>query len=73
MVMIMIMMVIIIIIIIIINIVIIQVTLTTIGYGDTVPKSWYGKLCASCFMLMGISLFALPAVSKNVYLNRRIY
>lgn len=43
----------------------IQVTLTTTGYGDTVPETWYGKMCASVFALCGISFFALPAVSIN--------
>ncbi|XP_029198953.2 potassium voltage-gated channel subfamily KQT member 4-like isoform X4 [Acropora millepora] len=37
------------------------VTLTTTGYGDTVPETWYGKMCASVFALCGISFFALPA------------
>ncbi|XP_068707026.1 potassium voltage-gated channel subfamily KQT member 1-like isoform X4 [Montipora foliosa] len=37
------------------------VTLTTTGYGDTVPETWYGKICASLFALCGISFFALPA------------
>lgn len=42
-----------------------QVTLTTTGYGDTVPETWYGKMFASVFALCGISFFALPAVSFN--------
>ncbi|KAL9963210.1 hypothetical protein ACROYT_G032388 [Oculina patagonica] len=37
------------------------VTLTTVGYGDTVPVTWYGKCCAALFALCGISFFALPA------------
>lgn len=39
-----------------------QVTLTTVGYGDAVPETWYGKCCAALFALCGISFFALPAV-----------
>ncbi|CAB4061655.1 KCNQ5 [Lepeophtheirus salmonis] len=38
-----------------------QITLCTVGYGDAVPKSWKGKIIASCCALLGISFFALPA------------
>lgn len=41
-----------------------QITVTTIGYGDTVPKTWMGKIVASCFSVFAISFFALPAVSN---------
>ncbi|KAG8199908.1 hypothetical protein JTE90_015895 [Oedothorax gibbosus] len=37
------------------------ITVTTIGYGDTVPKTWMGKIVASCFSVFAISFFALPA------------
>nr|CAB3258116.1 KCNQ4/5 voltage gated potassium channel subunit isoform 2 [Phallusia mammillata] len=37
------------------------VTLTTIGYGDKVPKTWIGRLIACCFAILGVSFFALPA------------
>ena len=37
------------------------VTFTTIGYGDKVPNSGIGKIIASIFSVLGISLFALPA------------
>lgn len=39
------------------------ITVTTIGYGDTVPRTWMGKIVASCFSVFAISFFALPAVS----------
>uniref|UniRef100_A0A1I8HV44 Potassium voltage-gated channel subfamily KQT member 1 n=1 Tax=Macrostomum lignano TaxID=282301 RepID=A0A1I8HV44_9PLAT len=37
------------------------ITVTTIGYGDTVPKTWLGKIVASCFSVFAISFFALPS------------
>lgn len=40
-----------------------QITLCTVGYGDTVPITWPGKIIASFCALLGISFFALPAVS----------
>lgn len=52
------------------------ITVTTIGYGDTVPRTWMGKIVASCFSVFAISFFALPAVSilkSHVFLNLLIY
>jgi hypothetical protein len=43
------------------------ITVTTIGYGDTVPRTWMGKIVASCFSVFAISFFALPAVSRTSY------
>lgn len=40
-----------------------QITLTTIGYGDKFPITWNGRLLAATFTLIGVSFFALPAVS----------
>jgi hypothetical protein len=34
-----------------------------VGYGDAVPETWQGKVIASFCALLGISFFALPAVS----------
>ena len=42
---------------------VIQITLCTVGYGDAVPVTWKGKVIASGCALLGISFFALPAVS----------
>ncbi|XP_075256229.1 potassium voltage-gated channel subfamily KQT member 1-like isoform X2 [Convolutriloba macropyga] len=36
-------------------------TVTTIGYGDIVPRTWMGKVVASIFSVFAISFFALPA------------
>lgn len=40
-----------------------KITLTTIGYGDKVPKTWNGRLLAATFSMIGVAFFALPAVS----------
>lgn len=37
------------------------VTLTTVGYGDTVPMTPIGRLLAAVIAVLGIGLFALPA------------
>ena len=45
---------------------VLQITLCTVGYGDAVPITWKGKVIASGCALLGISFFALPAVSQSV-------
>lgn len=35
-------------------------TLTTVGYGDIVPVTAWGKVLAGVFAILGISFFALP-------------
>ena len=37
------------------------VTLTTVGYGDTVPVTIAGRILAGVIAVLGIGLFALPA------------
>ena len=37
------------------------VTLTTVGYGDTVPMTIMGRLLAAVVVVLVIGLFALPA------------
>lgn len=48
-----------------------QITLTTIGYGDKTPHTWQGRLLAAGFALLGVSFFALPAVSLLYLLTVR--
>ncbi|KAL2306739.1 hypothetical protein Nmel_004674, partial [Mimus melanotis] len=43
------------------------ITLTTIGYGDKTPLTWLGRLLSAGFALLGISFFALPAVTSIWY------
>lgn len=49
------------------------ITVTTIGYGDTVPQTWMGKIVASCFSVFAISFFALPAVSISFKIVSRVF
>jgi len=44
------------------------VTLTTVGYGDMCPVTVWGRLIASCVMLLGIGLIAVPTslISSNL-------
>ena len=37
------------------------ITLTTVGYGDAVPVTVWGRLLAGLIAVLGIGLFALPA------------
>ncbi|GAA0822198.1 ion transporter [Colwellia sp. D2M02] len=37
------------------------VTMTTVGYGDVVPVTVFGKVVAAFIMLIGVGLVALPA------------
>ena len=36
------------------------VTLTTVGFGDTVPETGFGKFAAGLVAILGISMFAFP-------------
>ncbi len=36
------------------------VTLTTVGYGDIAPTTWFGRLIAAGIMIIGYSVIAVP-------------
>lgn len=44
------------------------VTLTTVGYGDVVPKTPEGKVAASALMLLGIGLFSTITATIASYM-----
>jgi voltage-gated potassium channel len=44
------------------------VTLTTVGYGDVVPKTTEGKVIASVLMLLGIGLFSAITATLTSFL-----
>ena len=45
------------------------VTLTTVGYGDMVPTTGLGRALASCIMIMGYGIIAVPTGIVTVELN----
>ena len=49
------------------------VTMTTVGFGDTVPKSPPGKFLSSVLILLGYSLIIVPTgfVSAEILESRR--
>lgn len=48
------------------------ITLTTIGYGDVVPKTELGKIVASLFALIGVGtfLFCVGIIAENYFFKR---
>ena len=48
------------------------ITLTTIGYGDVVPKTELGKIAASLFALLGVGtfLFCVGIIAENYFFKR---
>lgn len=36
------------------------VTITTVGYGDIAPHTWFGQLIASMLMIIGYAIIAVP-------------
>ena len=46
------------------------VTLTTVGYGDIAPQTVLGQILASCVMLMGYAIIAVPTGIVTVELSK---
>lgn len=47
------------------------VTITTVGYGDVVPKSDVGRLFGALIILLGVALFALLTANISAFLIGR--
>lgn len=47
------------------------VTLTTVGYGDISPQSTLGQFLASCIMIMGYGLIAVPTGIYSAEMTRQ--
>ncbi len=45
------------------------VTITTVGYGDIVPKTFLGKFISSLSMIIGYAIIAIPTGIVSVALN----
>jgi voltage-gated potassium channel len=45
------------------------VTITTVGYGDIVPKTFLGKLISSISMILGYAIIAIPTGIVSVALH----
>ena len=50
----------------------VMVTMTTVGYGDIVPRKWVGRVMAFLVMLIGIGLFvwAIAQLSSAITLQK---
>ncbi len=48
------------------------VTITTVGYGDLVPQTAFGKAIASMTMLLGYSILAVPTGIITAELNQEM-
>ena len=48
------------------------VTMTTVGYGDVVPRTWFGRLMAFLVMIIGIGCFgwAIAQLSSAITLQK---
>lgn len=48
-------------------------TLTTVGYGDMIPQTPFGKILGGAIAILGIGLFALPAGIFSSGLTEHMY
>jgi len=48
------------------------VTLTTVGYGDTIPVTALGKILASCVMILGYGVIAVPTAIVTAEISSRV-
>lgn len=48
------------------------VTLTTVGYGDTVPITHFGKMLASIVMILGYGIIAVPTGIVTAEISSRV-
>lgn len=48
------------------------VTLTTVGYGDTIPVTGFGKFLASCVMILGYGVIAVPTGIVTAEISSRV-
>ncbi len=47
------------------------VTMTTVGYGDIVPQTWFGKVISTVLILLGYSLIIVPSGFVTAELTSR--
>jgi voltage-gated potassium channel len=46
------------------------VTLTTVGYGDIAPQTWFGQFLAAAIMILGYAMIAVPTGIVGVEISR---
>ena len=43
------------------------ITMATVGYGDVVPRTFFGKLTGACCAIMGILSMSFPVPGRIFY------
>ena len=49
------------------------ITMATVGYGDVVPRTFFGKLTGACCAIMGILSMSFPVPGRIFYFNTIMY